>query len=83
MVRKRVDAGDPLAIYHLGTKYQFGRSGLERDVTMAVELYERAAELGVKEAHYNLACLYYEGKEVAKDMAKAFRISKETIGLLS
>ena len=71
MVRKRVDAGDPLAIYHLGTKYQFGRSGLERDVTMAVQLYERAAELGEKDAHYNLACLYKEGTDVDKDTAKA------------
>ena len=39
----------------------------------AVELYERAAELGVKEAHYNLGCVYREGTDVEKDTAKAIR----------
>ena len=42
-------------------------------MTKAIELYERAAELGVKEAHYNLACLYMKGADVEKDMAKAIR----------
>ena len=58
MIRKRVDAGDPTAIYSLGTKYEHGEYGLKKDVTRAVELYERAAEVGVKEAHHNLkTCL--------------------------
>ncbi|EJK57021.1 hypothetical protein THAOC_22982 [Thalassiosira oceanica] len=73
MVKKRVAAGDPVAIYSLGVKYDIGEYGLERDVTRAVELYERAAELGAKEAHFNLGVMYAEGKEVAKDMDKAFR----------
>ena len=73
MVRKRVDAGDPFAIYYLGALHDHGRYGLEKDVTRAVELYERAAELGLKEAHYELGCLYREGTGVEKDMAKAFR----------
>ncbi|EJK55882.1 hypothetical protein THAOC_24327 [Thalassiosira oceanica] len=72
MVRKRVDAGDPMAIYDLGTKYDFGDYGLVKDMTRAVELYERAADLGMNEAHHNLGVLYANGKEVAKDMAKAF-----------
>ena len=48
MIQKRVDAGDPVAIMFLGSQYRFGLYGLEKDVRMAVELYERAAELGVK-----------------------------------
>ncbi|EJK48439.1 hypothetical protein THAOC_32760 [Thalassiosira oceanica] len=63
MVRKRVHAGDPLAIYFLGNQYHFGQCGLEKDETRAVELYERAAELGDKEAHYNLGCLFNLGCE--------------------
>ena len=39
----------------------------------AVELYERAAELGLRSAHYNLGVLYAKGAEVEKDMAKAFQ----------
>ena len=73
LVRKRVDAGDPTANWFLGTKYEQGQYGLEKDVTKAVELYERAAELRVKGAHYNLGCLYREGTDVEKDMAKAIR----------
>jgi len=73
MVQRRVDAGDPKAIYHLGDKYHSGLNGLEKDMTRAVELYERAAELGVKGAHYNLGCFYDEGKVVEKDTAKAIR----------
>ncbi|EJK45047.1 hypothetical protein THAOC_36363 [Thalassiosira oceanica] len=49
------------------------RYGLEKDVMRAVELYERAAELGVKEAHHNLGVRYANGEEVAKDRDKAFR----------
>ena len=71
MVRKRVDKGDPAATYHLGTQYQYGQYGLEKDLTKAVELYERAAELGLKEAHYNLGCLYAKGTGVEKNTAKA------------
>ncbi|EJK47625.1 hypothetical protein THAOC_33641, partial [Thalassiosira oceanica] len=72
MIQARVAAGDPMAICNLGTKYHFGRYGLEKDVTRAVELYERAADLGVKEAHYNLACLYAKGTDVEEDTFKAF-----------
>ena len=72
-VRKRVDKGDPVAIFNLGFQYERGQHGLETDVTRAVELYERAAELGVKNAHYNLGVLYSKGTGVEKDTAKALR----------
>ena len=73
MVRKRVDKGDPVAILFLGSQYERGLCGLETDVTRAAELYERAAELGVKDAHFYLGVLYAKGTDVAKDMAKAIR----------
>ncbi|EJK48441.1 hypothetical protein THAOC_32762 [Thalassiosira oceanica] len=73
MIRKRVNTGDPLAIWLLGIKYEFGQHGLEKDVTRGVELYERAAELGVKDAHYNLGVLYTIGDKVGKDTDKAIR----------
>ena len=44
---------------------------MEKDLTRAVDLYERAAELGEKEAHYKLGCLYVKGTDVEKDAAKA------------
>ncbi|EJK60473.1 hypothetical protein THAOC_19169, partial [Thalassiosira oceanica] len=73
MVQKRVDAGDPAAIWNLGQQYCFGLLGLEKDVTRAVELLERAAELGVKEAHFSLGCLYDEGTDAEEDIARSIR----------
>ena len=73
MIQKRVNAGDPLAMRHLGHEYADGGLGLEKDMTRAVELWERAAKLGVKEAHISLGCMYDEGKDVEKDTAKAIR----------
>ena len=57
MIQKRVAAGDPLAMWELGNEYADGRNGLEKDATRAIELWERAAELGAKEAHFSLGCL--------------------------
>ena len=73
MMQKRVLAGDPLAIFHLGSQYEFGTLGSAKNVVRAVELYERAAELGVKEAHFFLGNLHLEGVDVEKDTDKAIR----------
>ena len=73
MVKKRVDKGDPVAIFFLGTTYKRGEYGLEKDMTRAAELFERASELGVKEAHYILGLLYDLGTEVEKDIDRAIR----------
>ena len=73
MIQKRADAGDPLAIFNLGNSNRYGLLGLEKDEARAVELYECAAELGSKDAHYSLGVLYMKGTGVEKDMAKAIR----------
>ncbi|EJK48807.1 hypothetical protein THAOC_32363, partial [Thalassiosira oceanica] len=80
MTEKRVNAGDPLAINFLGDQHLDGKYGLEKDVTRAVELYERAAELGVKDAHYNLGVIYANGMDVEKDMAKAHYLVAAKLG---
>ena len=46
---------------------------MTKDLTRAVELYERAAELGEKKAHCKLGYLYGEGEDVEKDTAKAIQ----------
>ena len=73
MIQKRVDAGDPVAIFTLGTGYRTGQHSLKKDAPRAVELLERAAELGVKKAHTQLGLLYAQGMGVEKDTAKAIR----------
>jgi len=73
MIRERVDKGDPVAICFLGIQHEYGQFGLKKNVTRAVELYECAAELGVKEAHFSLGIMYDNGTGVEKDTAKAIR----------
>ena len=71
MIQKRVNAGDPMAMWHLGSQYYTGQRGLEKDVTKAIELWERAAELGVRGAHNSLGYIYCNGTDVEKDISKA------------
>ena len=74
MIQKRVTAGDPEAITYLGYCYRDGDFGLEKDMLRAVELLERAAELGSKEAHVSIGYIF-DGKSndegIDKDMARA------------
>ena len=44
---------------------------MQQDVMRAVDLYERAAKLGLKEAHLRLGYMYDEGEDIEKDTAKA------------
>ena len=58
----------------LGERYYFGRSGLEKNVPRAIELWTEAADLGSIESHFNLGTQYYYGGEgVTQDKAKAVR----------
>ena len=73
-IQKRVKVNDPEAIRHLGACYMDGDHGLEKDMSRAVELFERAAELGFKEAHFELATIFNEDIDdsgIAKDMVRA------------
>ena len=44
---ERVEANDPASICLLGNNYEHGNGGLQQDQAKAMELYARAAELGV------------------------------------
>ena len=70
-VKKRMQINDPEAFYFLGSAYRFGSQGLRQNEKKALELWERAAELGSITAHYCLAEVYRLGSGVEKDMDKA------------
>ena len=55
-------AGDANAFNLMGTGYTFGSSGLQKDTEKALELFLRAAELGLADAHNNIAAMYYSGQ---------------------
>ena len=59
---KRIEANDPVAICHIGTK-----RCTEGDYTAGFEYYTKAASLGEALAHYQLSVLYAEGFGVEKD----------------
>eukprot|EP00956_Cyclotella_meneghiniana_P015853 scaffold24638_cov48-Cyclotella_meneghiniana.AAC.5 len=61
---------DPVAMNHLGSHYLRGKRGFPVDKSKAVELYERACELGSASANNNLANLYYNGEGVQADKKK-------------
>jgi TPR repeat protein len=63
---KRAEANDPASICLLAHSYHKGRGGLQQDHAKAIELYAKAANLGDKEAHYNLAGIYHEGGDLKK-----------------
>ena len=59
---KRMEVNDPAAIGEMGTK-RFNKG----DYVTALEYWTRAAALGDVIAHYQLSCLFNEGKGVEKD----------------
>ena len=69
--KKRVDAGDANAMFCLGGDYSEGLFGLTRDRTKAMELLQRAGELGCAKAYCNIGCAYDNGRGVERDEKKA------------
>jgi len=69
--KKRAGMKDPMAIYSLGCKYDRGSYGCPQDYAKALELWHRAAELGLISAYYNIGNSYLHGTGVQSDMKKA------------
>ena len=68
-IRKRVDANDAASIFLiflLASHYYHGVKGLHQDQAKAIELWNRAAELGNTKAHNNLAVVYKQMGDLKK-----------------
>jgi TPR repeat protein len=63
---KRVESNDPASIDRLAQYYLNGEKGFQQDLTKAIELFTRAADLGSSVAHYNLAEIYHKGGNMKK-----------------
>jgi len=68
---KRIEAGDPIAIYNRGCRYRDGTNGFPQDADKALELWHRAVELGCASAYTNIGFAYQYGKGVEVDKEKA------------
>ena len=62
----RIQANDPASIYFLANSYHNGLNGYQQDLTKAIELYAKSAELGYSMAHYFLGDIYHEGGDLKK-----------------
>ena len=69
--KKRMNAGDPIAVYNLGNYYRDGEYGLPQDSKKALECWHRAGELGNAEAYCCVGFAYYFGRGVEIDKKKA------------
>eukprot|EP00956_Cyclotella_meneghiniana_P028060 scaffold64434_cov52-Cyclotella_meneghiniana.AAC.10 len=72
MLKERIERfSDANAMNTLGGYYDSGRSGFPVDQSKAVELFQRASELGSANAHLNLGGAYLHGEGVQVDKKKA------------
>ena len=69
--KKRVEAGDPIAIFNIGVYYRDGIRGFPQNHLKALELWHRAAELGYALAYASIGYAYDNGDGVERDMKKA------------
>jgi len=63
-MERRVELNDPCAIYTLGRHYNLAGLGLSQDDTKAANLVNRAADLGLCDAHFRIARAYQSGEGV-------------------
>ena len=65
--------GDVIAMYNLGHCYEHG-NGVKEDKQKAIELYQRASDMGHAGAMYNLDYCYEHGDCVKEDKQKAIEL---------
>ena len=70
-IKKLMENGNAEAFNHLAGYYRRGIMGMPQDMTMAIELWLRAGELGHAEAYFNLGNSYNDGEGVEVDKKKA------------
>ena len=69
-LRRRMELNDPDAFYGLGCEYRDGDLGLPQDMNKALELWNKAAELGSISAHHALGVAYDNWDRVEVDNKK-------------
>ena len=73
-IKDRMDKNDPEAFHLLAYYHDIGTRDIAQDSRKAHKLWEQAAELGTRNAHYHLSksySVYYNERGVEKDEEKA------------
>jgi hypothetical protein len=86
-VRSKADAGSARDQFLLGLAYEYGLSGVERDVAEALRWHTRVAEQGIGMAEAWVGDFYYDGLGMPRDFERALywyrRGSDHDFGLAS
>ena len=69
--KKRVEAGDVIAIHYLANNYRDGTYGFPQNYKKALELWHRAGELGYADAYCSIGNAYDRGQGVEVDKKKS------------
>lgn len=80
LFKQAAEAGNSSAIVQMGKFYERGEGGFPKNPTMAAQLYSQGAELKNPFGCYRLACCYYYGFGVQKDLSQAvkwYRLSRD------
>lgn len=51
--------------------YKYGKGGIPKNLNRARELFQKAADLGDRDAMYGLACCYIRGEGILQDLNQA------------
>ena len=70
-MKRYITTGDATSLHNLGCHYYRGRHGLPKSNTRAMELWQRAGELGHSASYYNIARVYQEERS-DEDMASRY-----------
>ena len=70
-LRRRASAGDPKALFDLGTLYERGYADIRRDREAADSLYLKSAQAGYAPAQNLVGFMYYRGDGFRRDPHKA------------
>ena len=73
---KRVETGDARAIHTFGSYYFYGMYGFPQDYDKALELYQRAAELGHAESYVSIGFAHNTGRGVEVDEKKVIHYNE-------
>lgn len=73
--RKSCNAGCPDGLNEMGSIYQWGALGVEKNIEEAIRLYTEAAQQGHANAQNNLACLYED--DDPKEALRYYKMAAE------
>ena len=76
-LRQKVKKKKLWAIHELGTRYYYGRGGVEKSLDKAIDYYKKGSELGDPRCMTNFGYFYQIGTGVDKNTKLAFHVHQQ------